>query len=132
MVIMKAITTFRTPEFLQQELRNEFPQVDFSFHKHISFAEKEIKQADIIITYGEDLTNQHLTQAKSLKWIMVASAGLDKLPAEIIEEREILVTNARGIHKIPMAEFTLGLMLQHVKMFKTLWKQEEEVTWYKK
>ncbi|WP_338019529.1 hypothetical protein [Cytobacillus firmus] len=43
------------------------------------------------------------------------SAGMDEIPLLTCKEKGILITNARGIQKIPMAEFALGIMLGHVK-----------------
>jgi len=42
------------------------------------------------------------------------------------------VTNARGIDKIPIAEFTIGTMLQDVKSMKELWIKEQEEDWDRK
>ncbi len=52
------------------------------------------------------------------------SAGMEIMPFKAIEERGIMVTNARGIHKIPMAEYTIGMLLQYEKKLKLLMKNE--------
>lgn len=53
------------------------------------------------------------------------SAGMELMPFKAIEERGIMLTNARGIHKIPMAEYTIGMLLQYEK--KELWDRKIEV-----
>ncbi|OAT82177.1 3-phosphoglycerate dehydrogenase [Bacillus sp. MKU004] len=126
---MKVIFTFQPKEEFVNDLRNHFPGAEFSFFKKISDAEEALPDAEIIVTMGEDLTDRHIERARSLKWIMVTSAGLEKMPFEAIRKKDILVTNARGIHKVPMAEFTLGLMLQHAKQLGSVLKQEEEGIW---
>nr|WP_311380680.1 NAD(P)-dependent oxidoreductase [Bacillus sp. ISL-78] len=67
-----------------------------------------------------------------MKWIMVMSAGMELMPFNAIEERGIMVTNARGIHKIPMAEYTIGMLLQYEKKLKLLMKNEKEELWNRK
>ena len=48
----------------------------------------EIETASIIVTYGGDVDVALLDQAKSLEWIMVASAGVEKMPLAEIAETE--------------------------------------------
>ncbi|GAE48325.1 D-3-phosphoglycerate dehydrogenase [Mesobacillus boroniphilus JCM 21738] len=115
---------------MQEDVKKEFPQVSFEFHKGIK--EELFLHAEIFLTYGEDLTEELIFKADKLKWIMVMSAGLDRMPFEACKKRGILVTNVRGIHKIPMAEFTIGMMLQHVKQMRSLWTNEQAKAWERK
>jgi phosphoglycerate dehydrogenase-like enzyme len=126
---MKIIFTFQPKEEFVSDLKNSFHEVEFLFYKKISEAENELPEAEVIVTMGEDLTDFHIEKSKKCKWIMVTSAGLEKMPFKAIKKRGILVTNARGIHRIPMAEFTIGLILQHAKQLQAVWKQEEDSVW---
>ncbi len=126
---MKVVSTFQPKEEFVTDLKESFPMVDFHFFKNVLEAEADLPHAEIIVTMGEDLTEQHIDSCKELKWIMVTSAGLEKMPFEAIRKKDILVTNAKGIHKVPMAEFTFGLMLQHAKQLQAVSKQEEEGIW---
>ncbi|MCA1060766.1 D-2-hydroxyacid dehydrogenase [Rossellomorea aquimaris] len=126
---MKIIVTFQPKEEFVSDLTNSFPEVEFLFYKKIKDAESEPPNADVIVTMGEDLTDDHIERSKKCKWIMVTSAGLEKMPFEAIQKKGILVTNARGIHKIPMAEFTIGLMLQHAKQLQAVREQEMNAEW---
>lgn len=126
---MKVVTSAKIRRDLRNDLVNDFPNVVFSFHSNIKEALSELKQADILITYGEDLTNETIEWAENLKWIMVISAGLDKMPFDAIKQRDIMVTNARGIHKIPMAEYTLGTMLQTAKQLQQLSIKQKGHQW---
>lgn len=127
---MKIYSSILPVEALQSEVKKEFPLVDFDFFKGIK--EDLFLNAEVLLTYGEDLTEELICKTEKLKWIMVMSAGLDKMPFEACKKRGILVTNVRGIHKIPMAEFTIGMMLQHVKQMRTLWENERNLTWERK
>lgn len=127
---MKIYSSILPVEALQSEVKKEFPHVDFDFFKGIK--EDLFLNAEVLLTYGEDLTEELICKTEKLKWIMVMSAGLDKMPFEACKKRGILVTNVRGIHKIPMAEFTIGMMLQHVKQMRTLWENERNLTWERK
>lgn len=127
---MNIYSSILPAEELQSDVKTAFPQVNFEFHKGIK--EEIFLNAEVFITYGEDLTDELILKAKKLKWIMVMSAGLEKMPFDACKQMGILVTNARGIHKIPMAEFTIGMMLQNVKRMRTLWENEKNQMWERK
>lgn len=127
---MKTVFTFRPPRTLQEEMKSKYPEADFLFYKSAEEAER-LHEAEVIVTFGDDLTPEHIGSCPHLKWIMVASAGIDHLPLQAIADRNILVTNARGTHKVPMAEFTMGFMLNHVKRFPELRELQKEETWNK-
>lgn len=128
---MHVVTSAKIRHDLQDRLRNNFPSIRFSFYNHINDALEALSEADVLITYGEDLSPEMIEQAKQLKWIMVISAGLEKMPFQAIKERSIFVTNARGIHKTPMAEYTLAAMLQSAKNMKQWTKNQVAHIWDK-
>ncbi|WP_062353222.1 D-2-hydroxyacid dehydrogenase [Bacillus kwashiorkori] len=126
---MHIVATFNRDEKLQNQIQQQFPNLQFHFFKNIDAAEKAVDSAEIILTFGDDITEEVVQRAKNLKWIMVFSAGLEKMPFQALKEREIIVTNVRGIHKIPMAEFTIGYMLQHAKNQATFIEQQKNKQW---
>lgn len=126
---MKIVSSILPEEQIQDELKKEFPNIHFKFYKGMDKAKEDFYDADVFITYGEDLTAEHVRNAKNLKWIMVMSAGLERMPFNVCIEKNILVTNAKGIHKVPMAEYTIGMMLQFEKRMKEMWKNEESEQW---
>ncbi|OLN21342.1 D-2-hydroxyacid dehydrogenase [Domibacillus antri] len=128
---MNIVFTFRPPRDIQADIQRKFPEESFSFYKNIEEADDVLQDAEILVTFGSDLTEDIIGKCSSLKWIMAASAGIEEMPLSAIEERDIFVTNARGIHKIPMAEFTLGFMLNHVKRFPELHVLEKAEIWNK-
>ncbi len=69
-----------------------------------------------------------LSRAPRLKWIQVMSAGVDRLPKEILQSR-ILITNAGGVHAIPIGEFVIYLMLSLAKQSARCFVMKQEKTW---
>ncbi|WP_174732523.1 D-2-hydroxyacid dehydrogenase [Mesobacillus harenae] len=129
---MKAVSSILPDKQIIDGVKSAFPAIEFEFFKGISEAIPSLKEAEIFITFGEDLTDEIILECKKLRWIMVMSAGLERMPLNLCEDRGILVTNARGIHKVPMAEFTLGIMLHHVKQMGTLLSQQQDQNWNRK
>ncbi|WP_430788101.1 D-2-hydroxyacid dehydrogenase [Virgibacillus flavescens] len=113
----------------KEKLEERFTEENFIFCDNMGSAEKHLVQAEILVTYGEDLTDKRINQAEKLKWIMVFSAGMDRMPFTAIANRGILVTNARGIHKIPMAEFAITSILQVSRQSKQLFENEKNHKW---
>lgn len=126
---MKVVSSFLPPQLIQEKVQGDFPDVHFQFFKGMKNAHTALKEAEVLLTYGEDLTEELIEKAENLKWIMVMSAGIEKMPLNICREKGILITNARGVHKIPMAEYTLSMMLHYVKQVKSLLAREEEENW---
>ena len=122
--------TFPVKEYLIEELLTEFPKVDFTFSSIKD--EEALKRAEIIVTYGEDISVATLDQALELKWLMVASAGLEKMPLSEIASRNIFVTNVKGIHKTPMTESVMAHLLAIKRALPWMYKQQENSEWSKR
>ncbi|MBM7542158.1 D-2-hydroxyacid dehydrogenase [Amphibacillus cookii] len=126
---MLVLSTTKLTDALERMLVERFDTLTFKFMADIDQAEPFLAEAEILITYGEDIKEAHIKKAKALKWIMVISAGVDQLPFHVIIERNILVTNARGIHQIPMAEYAIAMLLNHYRQHQVFAEQQVEKVW---
>ncbi|PSL43658.1 phosphoglycerate dehydrogenase-like enzyme [Salsuginibacillus halophilus] len=126
---MKIVSSAKIRKDLQEQLVQEFPQMNFEFYKSMEEAEASLKTADVLITLGEDVTPEHINSAEHLQWMMVISAGMDKLPFEELKAKNIQVTNARGIHKSPMAEYTFAMILDYARQRNVIRGQEQAKLW---
>lgn len=106
---MNILFTVKTKEAQQAYLRSQFPNCTFYFDETTESDVVEI--AEVIVTFGSDMTKEVLERAQQLKWIMAAAAGVEKMDLAEIAKRDLLVTNVRGIHKTPMAESVLAHIL---------------------
>lgn len=128
--MVRVYFTFEPRPDLKKPLVEEFPDVTFVFES--SLCEEELAQADILVTYGEDLRAEHIEVANKLQWIFVASAGVEKMPAEAIAARNILVSNVRGIHKKPMTESILAHILALKRGLPQIYAQQERGEWQRR
>ncbi|WP_027415587.1 D-2-hydroxyacid dehydrogenase [Aneurinibacillus terranovensis] len=126
---MKIVSTAKMSSRHQKTLTERFPHHTFYFYENIHEAKDDITDAEIVVTYGEDLTGELIETMQRLTWIQVLSAGLDKMPLPSLAEKGILVTNAKGIHKIPMAEYTIGVMLQVARELNVLYEKQKNREW---
>jgi phosphoglycerate dehydrogenase-like enzyme len=65
-------------------------------------------------------------RAPNLRWIQFTSAGVDHLWKPFLDSGKIVVTSAKGIHAIPMAEFVLSTLLMFAKGWPRLIQQQRE------
>lgn len=68
---------------------------------------------------------------KSLKFIQLTSAGLDRVPLDYIKEHDIKIANARGVYSAPMAEFALCGVLQLYKQSRFFYENQKQHKWEK-
>lgn len=116
-------------EHHQNHLKNKYPDHTFVFCQENSKISDYVQDAEVIVTYGSDLTEELIGKAKKLKWIMVISAGIDELPFTEIKKRKILVTNVSGIHKVPMAEYAISMLLHVYRQEKVLNNNQAKASW---
>ncbi|WP_210471621.1 D-2-hydroxyacid dehydrogenase [Sporosarcina sp. 6E9] len=127
---MEILFTFKIKEHDKLALIDEFPSA--SFHFNGSIEDEEVEKVDVIVTYGGNIDTTVLNRAKSLKWLMIASAGVEKMPLLEIAKRNILITNVRGIHKTPMAESVLAHMLALKRSIPEIYAIQETKKWANK
>lgn len=101
---------------------------------HVYSSMKEVpesirRKVKILLTYGNDLNESTIEDLTNLKWIQSLSAGVENLPSQSIEEKGIIVTNARGIHAIPMSEYIIGYMLFFQKNIWNFLKRQTNRSW---
>ncbi|MDW0110818.1 D-2-hydroxyacid dehydrogenase [Sporosarcina aquimarina] len=123
------LLTFPIKERFRNALKDQFPKVNFDFSDTIEGADE--KEVEILVTYGSDLTEKVLDGLTELKWVMVASAGVDQMPLAGLGERGILVTNVSGIHKTPMAESILAHILSLNRALPIIQEQQKQKIWEK-
>ena len=73
-----------------------------------------LKQAEVIYGWIHQFPRNLLERTSDLKWIQVMSAGVDRLPDEILKS-PIRIVTASGLHGTPMGEVVLEMMLMFAK-----------------
>ena len=123
------VSTIKLPEEMIAGIKEMLPEAKYEHVRSKEMTAEERERAEIFITYGTDMKEEHVPEFKNLKWIMVMSAGLEMMPLDSLED--VLITNATGIHKIQMTEYTIGLILSHYKDFNLLYEDQKAKHWRK-
>lgn len=97
--------------------------------------EKEVlpvKAGDVDVTVCNGLFLSHnIDEFYRLKLIQLTSAGFDRVPVDKIKERGIQLYNARGVYSVPMAEWSMGRILEHYKHFNGFNLSQKKKEWNK-
>lgn len=72
---------------------------------------EEVRDADFLFSSLTEINREIIEKAKKLKLIQSEGVGYDDIDIEAAREQGIYVSNARGVNKDPVAEFTIGLMI---------------------
>jgi phosphoglycerate dehydrogenase-like enzyme len=81
--------------------------------------------------FGFGVTADLLAAAPRLRWVHSAAAGVGNVLKSGIADTDILLTNAAGIHSIPMAEFIIGGLLHFMRGLDVAIDQQRRGEWSK-
>ena len=87
-------------------------------------------ECEVLCTWGMYKPKKFVTAAKHLKWVHVLSAGFDgiiNLPE--VSAARMTITATKGIHGLPIAEHTIGMMLMFLRGFNLLRDQQKKREW---
>jgi phosphoglycerate dehydrogenase-like enzyme len=111
------------PEQYLRNLQEQFPQIEFRRAESPEDLAAQLPETEIF--FGFRLSKEHLQAAKNLKWIHVAAANVFGFDTDVLEKKNILLTNSRGLHAVPIAEHVLGCMLVFSRRFMDCWRFQE-------
>jgi phosphoglycerate dehydrogenase-like enzyme len=87
--------------------------------------------ADAEAYFGFGVTADLLAAARRLRWVHTAAAGVGNVLKSGIADTDILLTNAAGIHSIPIAEFIIGGLLHFMRGLDVAIDQQRRGEWSK-
>lgn len=78
---------------------------------------------DILLTF--ELVSE-IPNMKRLKWVQTLSSGIDHWEKSGLIGREMPLVHVPGGSAVPIGEFVLGLMLNHVKRYDRIWENQKQ------
>ena len=120
-------TLWRAPEWLAAQLRDRYPTMRVAHLPDYSALDAELPDADIFV--GWSLRPQQFAAARKLKWLHSTAAGVAQLMYPELRESGIAVTNASGVHTIPIAEHVCGLLLALARRFPSCFRHQAARHW---
>ena len=94
------------------------PGWDIVVAEKVEQAQEHVAQAEIVVVGSRKIIADCLN-SNSVKWIQVLSAGVDSLPLEALRDKGICLTNASGVHGLPISETMFAMMLAFARGLST-------------
>lgn len=118
--------------FLTEEHENKIKETAGSyeviFAKTKEDVDKNIKDAEILATFPMTFTG--VSGADNLKWIQSFSAGVEAYLPDV-RESDIILSNASGVHPVPISEHVIGMMLYLERDLGKIRDQQRDKKWAK-
>ncbi len=112
----KVICTYSlTAEQLNSVQKRFGDRVEIIKVKDFEKAGPELAEARVLLTNQMEIDRGDLERMKNLKWIQCVFSGINHFPFDYLREKGIILTNARGVHRIQMSEFIVSLLLSIVR-----------------
>jgi phosphoglycerate dehydrogenase-like enzyme len=127
MCVQFNFTFWRIPPELPAAVKLRWPEMRVVHLDTYDALSPELPDTDIFV--GFNLLPKQIAIARKLKWIHVTAAGVAQLMRPDVKAAGVTITNARGIHAIPMAEHTLGAMLALARKFQDTVHYQDEKVW---
>ena len=125
----KLVVYFHPPEELIKllsELSNKFKTV---ICKDRAELESHLQETEILITLFDWPDAEMIRVASKLRWIQALTAGVDFFPLTAIQEKGILLTNGRGIHRIYITEYAIAAMINLARNFHQMFRNQIRIKW---
>jgi D-2-hydroxyacid dehydrogenase (NADP+) len=87
-----------------------------------------LQRAEVLFGWIHQFPKNLPARTNRLKWIQVMTAGVDRLPEEVLKSG-IRVANASGLHGAAMGEVVLEIMLMFVKDAAACMRMKQEREW---
>lgn len=89
-----------------------------------------LPDTEILLAFGQTNLAPILPNAPKLRWVQALTAGVEGFVAlNAFRESDILLTNVRGIHGIPIAEHVLGMILCRTRGLLTAYENQRSKQW---
>src|SRR6056297_3452839 len=108
-------------------LQSRLPEMEVTLAKTRA-EEQELLEAATVAT-GYTISPEQVEAADSLELFMCTFAGTGHLPLDTLEEHDVTVASASGVHGPNIAEQVLGYLLSFVRRLDLAWEQKQRHEW---
>ncbi len=123
---MKILCSLPVRKEQREQVRSILSNAEFLGVKDFSQVDQDV---EVLVSFGQDITEETLFHFPKLRWIQVMSAGIDHLPLQAMAGRGIVLTNARGAHQIQMSEHILWSILTIMRQGQISIHHQERKVW---
>jgi phosphoglycerate dehydrogenase-like enzyme len=112
---------------MADSVRARWPEMRVVHLPHHDQLAAELPDADIFVGYM--LRPEQFRLAKRLQWLHSVAAGVAQLMYPELRDSGVIVTNASGVHAIPMAEHVVGMLVALARDFPGSMRHQLQRRW---
>jgi D-2-hydroxyacid dehydrogenase (NADP+) len=120
-------TLWNPPPEMAQQIRERWPEMRVVHLPNYDDLAAELPDTNIFV--GFSLRPEQFGHARKLKWLHSTAAGVGQLMYAELRRSGIEVTNASGVHTIPMAEHILGMLVAMARRFPDCFRYQRQPRW---
>jgi phosphoglycerate dehydrogenase-like enzyme len=125
--IQQPVKAWQIPDASVTWLRDRFPGIAFVHATDDDARARGLVDCDVAYTWI--LSKDEVERARNLKWVHTSAVAVETLALAELFERNILVSNSRGIQAQPIAEHVFAVLLALAKRLPTLLQHQQEHRW---
>lgn len=115
------------PAWLTDAIRQRHPEMYVVHLPDYTGLAEELEDGDILVGYS--VKPEQFAAAKKLKWIHSTAAAVHQLMFPELVASAVIVTNARSVHAVCMAEHTMALLLALARRLPSAFRHQQEARW---
>jgi D-2-hydroxyacid dehydrogenase (NADP+) len=115
------------PAEMPARIRERWPAMRVVHLPKFEGLEREFPDTDIFV--GFSLRPEQFAVARKLKWLHSTAAGVGQLMYPELRQSGIEVTNASGVHAIPMTEHIIGTLVALARRFQNCFRYQQQARW---
>lgn len=113
----------------QQKIKAIAPDYELLVRRAKELTSRSIREAEILIGWSHSIQEDVLSSDSQLKWIQTWSAGVDRMPLSELGSKGIQLTNASGVHSIPITEHIFAMILAFTRNLHLAIRQQSNHKW---
>jgi phosphoglycerate dehydrogenase-like enzyme len=125
--VWHAFELWNPPPEMPERIRARWPEMRVVHLPRYDRILDELPDSDIFV--GFSLRPEQFALARKLKWLHSTAAGVGQLMYSELRNSGIEVTNASGVHRVPMAEHILGTLIALARRFPDCFRYQQQARW---
>ncbi|MCE5171916.1 D-2-hydroxyacid dehydrogenase [Paenibacillus profundus] len=119
-----------TPE-QEEHIRAAAPEWSILFGRPNELDRSVYRDAEVILGWCGTAAEECLQQDSKLRWVQLWSSGADYMPFAALQEKGIMLTDAGGVHPVPMAETVFAMLLAFTRGLPWAIRNQQQRSWNK-
>jgi len=111
-----ASEAWRIPDAAVAALERDYPDLDVTRARSKEELRESMPRAEILFAWAPG--DAAMAAATRLRWLHAPAAGVGAYLTPSLLAREVVVTNSRGVHAVPIAEHVMGMLVALARRFR--------------